>query len=106
HDLVKLGHVSRYELGRVQTQACVDVRGAPRGDQPAGPGRVVLEAADVRAVTAARRPRVAGGLGEHGPPHRPEGAGARAPAARPSPGPGPARGAPAPTRHAPPASPA
>src|SRR5262245_1896746 len=72
HDLVKLRHVSRNELGRVQTQARVDVGGAACGDQSAGPRRVLLEAGDVRAVAVARRQRLAGGLGEHGPRHRPE----------------------------------
>src|SRR5262252_3234804 len=65
HDLVKLRHVSRHELRRVQTQARVDVGRPPRGDQPASPGRVVLEAGDVRAVATAGRQRVAGGLREH-----------------------------------------
>src|SRR5262245_19872801 len=48
HDLVKLRHISRHERRRVQTQAHVDVGRAARGDQPAGPRRVLPEAADVR----------------------------------------------------------
>src|SRR5262245_20005907 len=57
HDLVKLRHISRHELRRVQPQARVDVGGASRSDQPAGPRRVLLEAGDVRAVAATRRQR-------------------------------------------------
>src|SRR5262247_2273156 len=50
HDLVKLGHVARHELRGVQTQARVDIGGPAGGDQPARPGRIVLEPRDVRAV--------------------------------------------------------
>ena len=60
------GHQGR----RVQAQARVDIRRAPRGDQLARPGRVLLEAAHVRGVAARRLGGVARGLGERGRRHR------------------------------------
>src|SRR5580765_4386415 len=73
----------RHELRRVQTQARVDVVGAPRGDQPARPRRVLLEATHVRGVAAAGLERVAGGVGEHGCRNRREEAVDQEPGARP-----------------------
>src|SRR5882724_1250868 len=83
HDLVNVRHVSRHELGRVQAQARVDVGGAARGDQAARPGRVMLEPADVRGVSAARVQCVAGRVGEHRRGHGREDAIDRQPPARP-----------------------
>src|SRR2546426_4608000 len=72
HDLVNVRDVPRHELRRVQTQAHVDVVAAPRGDQPARPQRVLLEAAHVRAIAAAGLERVPGGVGQHGGRNRRE----------------------------------